>query len=356
MVSLPGLVRALARQMTLSRLLKRLTLRTPRVLGLILSQCLLLFVACGGLAKAPIVPDLSGFEDTLPEPPPGLSENHPPRDILHPGDLLDIEVVGESTWRGESIRLGQGGAVSIPLAGSVQVSGLNLDEAARALTLAARRFELQAVVTAWLREPAGRTFAVNGAVASPGVYAMRTQVRISEALARAGGGLNSVVDGELVEQADVEAAKLIRNGKLLPVSIALALQGHAKHDAYLHSGDVLFIPSTKARRITVLGEVEKPVVVSYRKGIRLSEVLARAGGLNDDADDGDVRVVRGSLAKPKIYTASLDDLVSGKGRDVVLAPGDVVFVTEHWFASTTDVVRRLTPVLALTAAAAVLGN
>jgi polysaccharide export outer membrane protein len=305
---------------------------------------------------APLEPDQSAFELSQPEAPPGLGENPPPEDVLHPGDLLDIEVVGERTWRGEAVRLGQGGAVSIPLAGSVQVGGLSLDQAGLALTEAARRFELQAVVTAWLREPAGRTFTVNGAVASPGVYTMLTQVRVSEAFARAGGGLNSIADGELIEQFDVEAAKLIRNGQILPVSIAKALLGDAKHDAYVHAGDVLFVPSVQARRITILGEVEKPLVVVYRKGMRLTEALGRAGGFNDDADHGDVRVIRGSLAKPKIYTASVAELVSGNGRDVVLAPGDVVFVTEHWFASATDVVKRLTPLLASAAAAAVLRN
>jgi polysaccharide export outer membrane protein len=312
--------------------------------------------SCGGVPLAPVEPDLEAFAETTPEAPPGLAENQPPKDVLHPGDLLDIEVVGERTWRGEAIRLGQGGAVSIPLAGSVQISGLDLNEAARELTSAARRFERQAIATAWLREPAGRTFTVNGAVAKPGVYTMLTQVRLSEALARAGGGLSSIADGELVEQGDVDAARLIRNGQVLPVSVTRALQGDVRHDAYVHSGDVLFVPSIKARRITILGEVEKPVVVAYRKGMRLTEALGRAGGLNDDADDGDVRVVRGSLAKPKIYTTSLADLISGKGRDVVLAPGDVVFVTEHWFASATDVVRRLTPVLAAAAAATILGK
>ena len=286
-----------------------------------------------------------------------MDDNQAEADVLRAGDLLDLEVVGERTWRGEALRLGQGGAVSIPLAGAVQVAGLSLNEASTTLTEAARRFEKQAVVTAWLREPAGRTFTVNGAVKTPGVYPLFTQVRVSEALARAGGGISSVSDGEIIEQGDIAGAKLIRKGEVLPVSIALALQGQAKHDVYIHAGDVLFVPSSTARRITVLGEVDKPVVILYREGMRLTEALGRAGGLNDDADGGDVRVIRGSLAMPKIYQASLADLVSGKGRDVVLAPGDVVFVTEHWFASATDVVRRLTPARAGAAAAAlVLGK
>jgi hypothetical protein len=47
-----------------------------------------------------------------------------------------------------------------------------------------------------------------------------------------------------------------------------------------------------------------------------------------------------------VYRADLNAVISGKTADVVLAPGDVVFVTEHWFATTTDGLNRLTPLLA----------
>ena len=76
--------------------------------------------------------------------------------------------------------------------------------------------------------------------------------------------------------------------------------------------------------MTVLGDVERPRTVPFRPGMRLSEALARAGGPNDDADEADVRVIRGPLSSPAVYRASLEGLVGGEATDVELAPGDTV--------------------------------
>jgi polysaccharide export outer membrane protein len=74
-----------------------------------------------------------------------------------------------------------------------------------------------------------------------------------------------------------------------------------------------------------------------------------AGGTSEFADEADVRIVRGPLSQPRVYRANYKDLFRGKATDVLLAPGDVVFVTEHWFGSVTHVVQRLTPFIAATA-------
>jgi hypothetical protein len=47
-----------------------------------------------------------------------------------------------------------------------------------------------------------------------------------------------------------------------------------------------------------------------------------------------------------VYRTDLRDLVNGRSHDVELAPGDVVFVTRHWFASFGHVLNTLAPILA----------
>jgi hypothetical protein len=44
---------------------------------------------------------------------------------------------------------------------------------------------------------------------------------------------------------------------------------------------------------------------------------------------------------------SLEALTKEKHGDIELAPGDVVFVTEHWVASAGEVVERVAPLLTL---------
>ena len=69
-------------------------------------------------------------------------------------------------------------------------------------------------------------------------------------------------------------------------------------------------------------------------------------------EDGDsvlsgilVVLVRGSLEAPRVYRTSLRALVDGDGRDVELAPGDIVFVTRTRLANIRDVLTALGPLL-----------
>ena len=90
-------------------------------------------------------------------------------------------------------------------------------------------------------------------------------------------------------------------------------------------------------------------------GIRLTEVLARAGGIvSERGDRKDIRIIRGSLREPQVYTTNLKALMGGKATDVVLAPGDIVYVTKAWYASTADVLNALSPILSLANSVAIL--
>ena len=105
--------------------------------------------------------------------------------------------------------------------------------------------------------------------------------------------------------ADVHGARLVREGGAVPVSLQRALEGDPRHNVRVRPGDHLYVPFARGRTITVLGAVGAPGVFAFRRGIRLTEVLARAGGLNERGDRTDVHVVRGSLREPQAYRASL---------------------------------------------------
>ena len=48
------------------------------------------------------------------------------------------------------------------------------------------------------------------------------------------------------------------------------------------------------------------------------------------------------------------DLVDAKATDVELVPGDIVYVTESWLASTAQVLEAIAPLLSLAEAAAII--
>jgi polysaccharide export outer membrane protein len=140
----------------------------------------------------------------------------------------------------------------------------------------------------------------------------------------------------------------MRKNQVVPINIRLALSGDPKHNVLVHPGDQLFVPAGLGSRIAVLGITGNGgAMVTFRPGIRMTEALALAGGVTVASDFKDIRLVRGPLKNPKIYQYDLDALVEGNAGDVQLAPGDVVFVSQHWSATWSQVLDKITPLLSI---------
>lgn len=135
-------------------------------------------------------------------------------------------------------------------------------------------------------EPA--TVEVQGQVARPGTYPLGSEMTAAE-LVRVAGGLTR---SAYTEQADL-TRYTIENGKKvegehIPVQIGEALSGSADTDMRLRPGDVLTVGQVAGWKdigatVKVEGEVVHPGTYGIQVGERLSDVLARAGGLQPNA-------------------------------------------------------------------------
>jgi protein involved in polysaccharide export with SLBB domain len=79
--------------------------------------------------------------------------------------------------------------------------------------------------------------------------------------------------------------------------------------------------------VSVLGEVNKPLVFSLERDIRLSEAIAQAGGATLLAAASRVRVIRYQGGQTVTHLADLDAIQAGDGTtDMHLERGDLIFV------------------------------
>ena len=79
--------------------------------------------------------------------------------------------------------------------------------------------------------------------------------------------------------------------------------------------------------VSVLGEVNKPLVFSLERDIRVSEAIAQAGGATQLAAASRVRVIRNTGGQTVTYVANLDEIQAGDGTtDLHLERGDLIFV------------------------------
>jgi polysaccharide export outer membrane protein len=79
--------------------------------------------------------------------------------------------------------------------------------------------------------------------------------------------------------------------------------------------------------VSVLGEVNRPLVFPLERDIRLSEAIAQAGGSTTLAANSRVRVIRYTSGQPVTYLADLDAIQAGDGTtDLRIERGDLIFV------------------------------
>lgn len=286
---------------------------------------------------------------------PGL-ENDPAKALkLMPGDVVELTTVSAQTTKYPGLIVDALGHLHVPLAGDVAVGDKTLTEAEAAIEKGLRRYDRFARANVIITRPEGHTATVLGAVSNPGSVAVLPGMRVADLLAKAGGPLTAATTQAVSLLGNLDLARLVRDGETVPVSISMAIEGNPKHNVRVYSGDQLYVPPGTEMLIMVIGQVRAPQPVGYRRGMRLTEVIARVGGITDRGDNNDVRIIRGPLMEPRMYTATIKDLANGEATDVVMAPGDIVYVTKTWYAKTSDVLNAMAPLISLANSAAIIG-
>lgn len=83
----------------------------------------------------------------------------------------------------------------------------------------------------------------------------------------------------------------------------------------------------KNQRVTVIGEVKRPGIVSVKNGtMNLIEAIAQSGDLTDYASRNDIKIIRGDLRNPTIRNIDLANLTALNDGSMLLKPNDIIYV------------------------------
>jgi len=132
------------------------------------------------------------------------------------------------------------------------------------------------------------TVYIKGEVVQPGRYPLTTNMRVAD-LIHIGGGLKPSADTEVADLTQYGWSKQKQlEGQEEKITISAALARDPKADVALHNGDVLTIRQLPGWNdlgayIALKGEVKNPGVYGIRPGEKLSSILERAGGFQQDA-------------------------------------------------------------------------
>ncbi|HEX9297392.1 MAG TPA: polysaccharide biosynthesis/export family protein [Polyangiaceae bacterium] len=106
----------------------------------------------------------------------------------------------------------------------------------------------------------------------------------------------------------------------------------------LIEGDILRDPSVavdvkeyNSKRVSVLGQVQKPGSFPLTPGFTLIQAISLAGGFNAIANRDRINLTRKSGKQVRTVVLSVDAITEGSLPDIPLQSGDTIFVTERIF-------------------------
>ena len=111
-------------------------------------------------------------------------------------------------------------------------------------------------------------------------------------------------------------------------------------------------------QVYVLGEVGMPGVFPIHGEMTLLEAVTMAGSPTKNAYLERVHVVRGGLKDPTIMSINLNNIIKhGQvNKDIVLKPGDIVYVPEQFIVKVNTVIDRFLPMLRVVTLGAEFGD
>ncbi len=245
--------------------------------------------------------------------------------MIHPGDQLNVQVYGDKDLT-QTVTVLPDGTIVYPLIGRVQVGGQSVNQATNTVRDRLQKYVRNPFVTISIAQLGQPSVLVLGDVKTPGKYQLRSDARVTDAIAAAGG----IVD---VNGALPDARVSDPQGDVQTVSLQKLLHdGDVSLDRPIGEGSVVYVPGPTLFNITVTGAVDHPGDVQIAEGDHLSEAIAKAGNsANANADLNSVRVIRTNPDGTR--TQQTIDLYKALERgdsaaDISMQKGDVVYVPQ----------------------------
>lgn len=240
------------------------------------------------------------------------------------GDVLLVTLTAgdePTAARAISARVNRNGEIELPLAGRIQVLGLEMEDAEQVIRAAyVPKIYQEAVVHVELSSVDQTNVMVIGAVQNPGLVALRhTECNLLFALVAAGGATESA-------SGTVTLRRLRRPWEQVTMNLREPEQLRAALTLDpLEDGDIVSVEPATPNTVFVGGLVNAPRPQFYPPGVKINvlQAIAASGGLRTDVTPREATLIR-HLPDGRDIHVKLDmDRVSvGKDPNITLAAGD----------------------------------
>jgi len=262
------------------------------------------------------------------------------------GDILSVTIfAGPKTTEAPDLEVSSEGTVNFPYLGPIKAEGLSVSELTEKVTTPlAKDYFVNPQVIIQVKEYRSKKVYIAGAVEKPGLYPLESgTTTLIELIARAGGVTEERSNYAYILRESIQALdggkeidELVKLKKSIQVNLRELLdKGISKRNLELRAGDVVYITpalfsDVTQHKIYVLGKVEKPGLYDFQDGLTALDACILAGGFAKYAAPNRATVTRRGNGEQEIIEINLNKVRKGTKEDVVLKPGDRLFVPESW--------------------------
>lgn len=297
-------------------------------LKLFSAACFILTVLCVG----------AGSQTPVPQ-----HESATNSQLIHYGDLIDVDVVGsfEFDWRGT---LNPEGFLDGTDKMESQIFALCQTErnVAEQVEKEYSKILRDPRVVVRILDRSNRAVAyLDGAVRFPQRFQIKRPVKLNELIILS-GGITDNASGEVTifrpenlncqqPAVDNNDGKFVKTSKsagtrIIKIKISDLIRGVDEANPLVTSGDIITV--IEALPVYVIGGVNAPKQVSSRQQTTLSRAIDSAGGLAKDSEGVKVTIFRREGTESRVIEADLDKIRSGEAEDPLLKPFDIVEVPQ----------------------------
>ncbi len=238
---------------------------------------------------------------------------------LQAGDILYISLPGEKDLN-QDFPIDEQGRIILPEVGSLELAGKTFKQGKMDIHKSLSKVHRDLSHLQVLLKERKILISVLGHVSNPGKVELPNKANIQMAVSTAGG---------LLAHADTTHMQLKRGGKTSIFDYKHYLDtGDSNVLPKLTSLDVIFVPTID--EVKVMGAVNRPGSYEWNNKMNLLDILARAGGPSDYADQGQIKILTGN-DHSKSQTFNLEKFIQQGGNinDVPkIHPGNTIIIPE----------------------------
>jgi polysaccharide export outer membrane protein len=265
------------------------------------------------------------------------SRSTPKEYSLGPDDQIVVRAEDVEEFTSTPIRIDANGNINLPLLGRVHVAGLVTEQLENVLRNRLKKYLQDPQIFVTLVEFRSQPISVLGAVRTPGIHQLEGHKTLFEVLSLAGGlredaGYSIKITRHLQwGRIPLPDAKDNDSGQFSIASVnvkSIMSATKPEDNIEIKPDDVISVP--KADIVYVIGAVKKSggYVLGENETLSALQVLSLAEGLDRAADAQNSKILR---TKPGVtqrteLPVDVRKIMTGKGADVPLMAGDILFV------------------------------